>query len=135
MFWTKSIMCTLLYQINRWFCSKYQVLSSRISVSGVRVHYSPAARISKSTAKHKLPPLSDNEYVTGCKLGLDSHADVHCVGRHARITEVFEGRSCTVHPFNDSYAPMSNVNTVNACFAYDTDEGETYILHVNQALD
>ena len=107
----------------------------KLSVSGVRVNYLPSARISKSSAKRKLPPLSEDEYQTGCKLGLDSHADVHCVGRHARITKVFEGRSCTVHPFNDSYAPMSNVNTVNACFAYDTDEGETYILHVNQALD
>ena len=93
------------------------------------------ARISKSRAKRSLPPLSDDEYRNGCKLGLDSHADVHCVGQHARIVDIFEGRSCTVHPFHDSYSPMRDINTVNACFAFDTSEGETYILHVNQALN
>ena len=135
MFWTKSVMCTLLYHISCWLSTKSNKVHQYFNVSGVRVHYSPYVRISKSSTKRKLPPLSEDELLVGCKLGLDSHADVHCVGRHARITEVFEGRSCTVHPFNDSYSPMTNVNTVNAYFAYDTEEGETFILHVNQALD
>ena len=92
-------------------------------------------RTISGTRKRKLPGLSAEEIRLGCRLGLDSHADVHCVGRHAFVTEVFHGRSCTVYPFNDSYTPMNDVSTVNACFAYDTDQGQTYILEVNQALD
>ena len=91
--------------------------------------------VSKTKTKRKMPPLTEEELRQGCKLGLDSHAEVHCIGRHARILEIFEGRQCTVHPFNDAYDPMTNVNTVNACFAYDTDDSQTYIIHVNQALN
>ena len=71
----------------------------------------------------------------GCRLGTDSHADINCVGRHAHILEVFHGRTCNVQPFNDSYAPMKNISTVNACVAHDTKDGQTFILEINQALD
>ena len=73
--------------------------------------------------------------VNGCKPGLDSHADVSCVGKHGRVIEVIEGQTSIVRPFNDKYEPISNVQTVNAAFAIDTLEGETYILHLNQCLD
>ena len=79
--------------------------------------------------------LSPEEYQAGCRLGLDSHADVSCVGKHARIIETFAGRTCNVQPFNDTYESMKNIKTVNAAFAYDNDEGQTYILEINQALD
>ena len=79
--------------------------------------------------------LSKDELENGCRLGLDSHADVSCVGKHARILETFPNRSCNVQPFNDSYESMKNVKTVNAAFAHDTEDGATYILEVNQALD
>ena len=81
------------------------------------------------------PSLTDDELRNGCRLGIDSHADVSCVGKHAKILEVFSGRTCNVQPFNDSYTPMRDIYTVNAAFAYDTDNGRTYILNVNQALD
>ena len=71
----------------------------------------------------------------GCNLGLDSHADVSCIGRHGRVLETIEGQYCTVYPFNDSYTPMQKVETVNAAFAVDTESGPTYILRVNQALN
>ena len=96
---------------------------------------STPVNISKSGKRHRSRPLPDEELRTGCRLGIDSHADVHCVGRHARILEIFEGRSCNVHPFNDSYKPMKNVLTANAAFAYYTNDGQTYIINVNQALD
>ena len=71
----------------------------------------------------------------GCRLGIDSHADISCIGRHGRILEVVEGQSSTVHPFNDSYEPMKNIATVNAAIACDTEDGRTYIVHLNQCLD
>ena len=40
-----------------------------------------------------------------------------------------------VHPFNDGYDPISGVNITNADFAVDVNNGSTYILQVNQALD
>ena len=46
------------------------------------------------------------------RLGIDSHADISCAGKLARIIEVIEGETCTVHPFNDSMKPMKNVQTV-----------------------
>ena len=79
--------------------------------------------------------LSDDELLQGCHLGLDSHADMTCIGRHARITEVFHGKVCNVFPFNDSYEPIKDIHTVNAAFAYDTDDGQTYIIELNQCLD
>ena len=91
-----------------------------------------------SSANHKARPkvkLSTQEMQNGCRLGTDSHADISCVGRHAKILSYHEGKSCTVHPFNDSYSPMKDVRTVNVAFAYDTDHGDTHILLLNQALD
>ena len=79
--------------------------------------------------------LSTQELSDGCKLGLDTHADVSCIGRHGRVMETLEGQHCTVYPFNDSYSPMERVETVNAAFAVDTESGPTYILRVNQALN
>ena len=104
------------------------------NISSVSCQYYPTFHIAKSK-KHKAPPLTEDEILQGCKLGLDSHADVHCIGRHARIVDIFEGRVCNVQPFNDSYEPMKGIKTTNAAFAYDTEQGETYILEVNQALD
>lgn len=58
-----------------------------------------------------------------------------CVGAHAEILEIFKGQICNVYPFNDSYSPMTGIRTVNAAFAYDSEDGQTFILHANQALD
>lgn len=95
--------------------------------SGTAYHNSQQSIINAS--------LNEDELRHGCRLGLDSHADVSCVGKHARISEIFHGKLCQVQPFNDSYQPMKNIQTVNANFAYDTPDGNTYILEVNQALD
>ena len=94
-----------------------------------------SVRLIFSSSKSFNPSLSEQELHDGCRLGLDSHADVSCVGKHAHILETFTGRTCNVQPFNDSYKPMRGIKTVNAAFAYDHDDGITYILTVNQALD
>jgi hypothetical protein len=66
---------------------------------------------------------------------MDSHAEITCYGRHARITHIHEGMVSNVSPFHDSYAPMCNVKFANACFAYDSPDGQTYILHHYYGLD
>ena len=79
--------------------------------------------------------LTENELLEGCRLGMDSHADMSCLGKHARILEILENQTCSVYPFNDSYAPMTNINVVNGAFALDLADGSTIILKINQALD
>ena len=37
--------------------------------------------------------------------------------------------------FNDHYTPLKDIKTVNGAFAYDSDDGATYILNINHALD
>ena len=68
-------------------------------------------------------------------LGLDSHADISCAGRDAHILAQNDGRTCTVHPFNDSYDPMTGIKIVNVLYKYENAEGEEYVLEVNQCLD
>ena len=79
--------------------------------------------------------LTEDDLREGCRLGIDSHADVSCVGKHARITEVFQGKAYNVQPFNDLYKPMKDIRTVNAAFSHDTTDGRSYVLHINQSLD
>ena len=43
-------------------------------------------------------------------------------------------KSCTVHPFNDSYKPIENISIINGFTAVDTSNGETYILEINHAI-
>ena len=50
--------------------------------------------------------LTNSEMKQGCRLGMDSHADMTCVSRHARIMEIYHGKSCVVMPFHDSYKSM-----------------------------
>ena len=57
------------------------------------------------------------------------------LGQDAVIHEISEGSQCNVRPFCDSYKTMKNVNVVNGYLAFDTLDGRTYILEVNQALD
>ena len=57
------------------------------------------------------------------------------VGKHARILSYVDGQVCTVHPFHEGYKPKKNVKVVNIAFAYDSDDGVTYILVVNHCLD
>ena len=86
-------------------------------------------KISKSRRKKSNPAsLSDEESREGCHLGMDSHADMSCVRERAIILETYEGQVCDAMPFNDSYEPMENVQTVNAAFAYDSEDGRTYML-------
>ena len=91
--------------------------------------------ISAVRNKSKCQSLSEEELRRGCRLGIDSHADMSCVGMHARILERYKGKTCTVYPFNDKMEPITNVDTVNAAYAFDGEDGRVFILELNQALD
>ena len=69
------------------------------------------------------------------KLGMDSHADISCAGRDAHILAQSEGGTCTVHPFNDSYDPMTGIKIVNVLYKYESVGGEECTLEINQCLD
>ena len=79
--------------------------------------------------------LTPDELRAGCRLGVDSHADMSVAGRHALVLEYIEGHTCTVHPYHDGYDPKTGIQICNAAFAYDDPNGETYILRLNQCLD
>ena len=79
--------------------------------------------------------LSDRELHDGCKLGADSHADVSVAGKHGKILSYVDGHVCTVHPFHDGYQPKKNVKIVNVAYAYDHQDGITYIVILNHCLD
>ena len=108
---------------------------SRVFDPGIPYYINSIRIVISSSSSRFNPTLTDEELAQGCRLGIDSHADVTCIGKHARVLKTFTGRVCTVRPFNDSYKAMENIATVNAAFAYDTDDGATYIIHANQALD
>ena len=79
--------------------------------------------------------LSFDEEGQYTRLGLDNHPDMSVLGQDAVIHEIIEGSQCNVKPFCDSYKAMQNVNMVNGYLAFDTLNGSTYTLEVNQALD
>ena len=116
--------------------NKRKSTATTIIISALRTVFQVQSRDIHASSKSKRPkPLTDDELNEGCRLGLDSHADMTCIGRHAHILEEYHGKVCNVFPFNDSYEPLKGIRTVNAAFAYDTEEGETYIIEVNQCLD
>ena len=83
---------------------------------------------------HKRSSLSSIEMESGCRHGIDSHADTTCTGRHFKITDHIEGISYNVTPF--SGPSFNNVSMVNGLLATDREDGQDgYILEINNALD
>ena len=70
------------------------------SFSIIKRYKSTKPSISSTTTNTNY--LNSEELLSGCRLGLDSHADISCAGKHARITETYFGQTCNVSPFNDS---------------------------------
>ena len=88
-----------------------------------------------SLGKRLIAKLTSDELAEGCRLGVDSHADMSVAGKHAVVLEYIHGQTCTVHPYHDGYNPKTGVQICNAAFAYDSPDGETLILKMNQCLD
>ena len=48
--------------------------------------------------KNNTLTLTQQQIEEGCRLGVDYHADMTCIGAHAKIIEVYEGQLCNVQP-------------------------------------
>ena len=92
-----QIIYNRLFNNNNWTRRIMQIQS--FSTTLMR---SPSMSVSANT-KNKALPLTQQQIEEGCRLGIDSHADMTCVGAHAKILEIYEGQLCNVQPFNDSY--------------------------------
>ena len=78
--------------------------------------------------------LNNDELRNGCKLGFDSYADTCCAGRHARVESFLEGRTVSASGFSNTMPVMENLPLANVVYAYDTQDGETFILRVNNSI-
>ena len=72
--------------------------SQMLKTKSMNFNFTNISASSYNCTNHKIR-LTKHELSHGCKLGLDSHADVSCVGKHARILEVIEGQTSVVRPF------------------------------------
>ena len=69
------------------------------------------------------------------QLGIDSHVDRSCAGRHTRIIGIEEGKTSTAYPFNDSMKRSKRVKNIHVAYAHETENDTTDILRVNNCLD
>ena len=79
--------------------------------------------------------LNEDELMNGCRLGIDTHADSSCAGKHVRPLEFISGKKYSVTPFHESYAPKTDVGMINGVVAIDKPDGEGYILELNNFLN
>ena len=64
---------------------------------------------------------------------LDTRADTICVGKNWRILST-TGQCCDVHGFHDKFDAIKDVPVARSATAYVDQQGDTYILIVNEAL-
>ena len=88
-----------------------------------------------ATRKRKFnPKLSSTDPEQGCRLGLDSHADMSCVGKHAKILERLP-RTAMVSGFTTELGNPLRVPIVTAAIAYEDEySGKVYTLVIHNAL-
>ena len=90
--------------------------------------------VSSAQSKFKPIKLNQDEMDEGCKLGLDSWADTCCIGRHGYINSIVEGKTVTARGFAKSLNAITDLPIANCTFAYDSADGITYLLEVNNAI-
>ena len=78
------------------------------------------------------PKLTDHEMTTGCKPGIDSYADTSVAGKHAHVIEFVDGREVTAKSWNNE--KTHNLKIANVAYAYDSPNGQVFILIVNQSI-
>ena len=88
-----------------------------------------------SSVERSEPNFSEDELKYGCILGIDSHADISCAGKHVRIMEFISGKKFSVFPFLDTYEPKTDVTLINGVVAVDKDDGNGDILEFNNFLN
>ena len=78
--------------------------------------------------------LTEDELNRGCMLGIDSWADTCCSGRHCIVESYIDGKTVTANGFSNDLPSISNLPIANVKYAYDSPNGTTYILRVNNSI-
>ena len=113
-----------------WYNPPLDITYRRICTFLSRVHCTNVI----SSSRSKSTRLTKEEWNSGCMLGLDTWADTCCVGKHARINEIIKGKSVTATGFASSLKSIPDLPIVNCSLAYDSSDGKTYILKINNAI-
>ena len=90
--------------------------------------------VSSTSTKFFNSNLSEREMKEGCKAGLDTWADTCCVGKHAHVREIIEGKVANANGFADDLPTVKDIPIVHCSLAYDDANGRTFILDINNAL-
>ena len=117
--------------INGVMTVEYSTISGLRSIRNIGMKVSKMELRSRTKGIH----LSEYELSNGCRVGIDSHADTSCAGRHVRILEYIDGKSYSVSPFNERYQPIENVKLINGIVAVDLEDGSSYIVELNNFLN
>jgi hypothetical protein len=80
------------------------------------------------------PTLTANEHQRGTRLGIDSWADTNCAGKHAFVEEFVVEKFVTAGGFSASLGTIPDLPIANVLYAYDTDDGKTYIIECNNSI-
>ena len=127
-----------LHSIYEQYCEGWKFYPQKIfNVAGLYTKIQnksdvPSQIKSFGSTSHK---LNEDELMIGWKLGIDTHADSSCTGRHIRPLECISGKRYSVTPFHDSYAPKTDVSMINGVVAVDKPDGGGFILKLNNFLD
>ena len=114
----------ICYTYSLFICCQHYENKQYLTLSAIHVDSS----IEQAISKIKSNPSEG-------RLGIDSHANMSCAGKQARIIAIEEGQTSTVYPFDDSMRPSKGIRTVHVAYAYDAPNGQTAILQVNHCLD
>ena len=68
------------------------------------------------------PKLSREELRNGCKLGLDTWADIGCEGKHAYVEEFIIGKTVIAMSFSPSLGKLENLTYAHVLYAYDHED-------------
>ena len=131
-----SLMTCILYTMKKIISMTR--LDGRIILRGVNA-FSTYRISGKSSQQQKIqstpPDLSEKEMLEGCRMGIDTHADSSCAGKHVRIIEFIDGKKYKVTPFHEDYEPINNIGMINGIVAVDNEDGSGYILELNNFLN
>ena len=89
-------------------------------------------RFSVDTFRH--PLLTQDELSQGTKLGIDSWADTCCAGKHCYVEEFVEGKMVNATGFTPSLGTVSNLPIVHALYAYNSPDGEVFLIECNNSI-
>ena len=118
-----------IYYTERMNAIDYNVCGLRT----IQLNDTIISAVNNKTKRKRL--LSQEEIELGCKMGIDTHADTSCAGRHVRIMEYVDGKVFNVAPFHSDYQPIKEVRLINGVVAVDLENGSGIILELNNFLD